>query len=149
MGSITTKLTYPILPENYKNTIGDRLFYVRSKQNLTLTELSLKTGIHYNAINQIEQNLHKPKLDSLCKFATALNIPLWWLGCFEKLPEATIAEKIYKARMFRGLTRKQAAQILQCCEKSVFNWEINRAVPEYTDLLDDFLSIINRSPFIC
>jgi transcriptional regulator with XRE-family HTH domain len=143
LGSITSKQSYPLLPKSCGDTTGDRLFYIRSNKNMTLAELSAVTGIHYSTISKVERNMKKARFETLKELATVLEVPLWWLGCFEKLPESTLAEKLYKARMYHGMAQNQAADALQCDRKSVHNWEKEICHPVSNAKLDEFISIIS------
>ena len=49
-----------------------RLYEMRTKKNLTLRELSSRCGISISSLNQIENGLQSPTLDTLARIATAL-----------------------------------------------------------------------------
>lgn len=44
----------------------------RAKQGLTIIELSKKAGVHKQTISRIENNVLKPRIDTVGKIANAL-----------------------------------------------------------------------------
>jgi len=50
------------------------LYQIRKQQNLTLTQLSEKSGVSRAEINYIENGQVIPKVDVLCKLAKALGV---------------------------------------------------------------------------
>jgi transcriptional regulator with XRE-family HTH domain len=56
--------------------VGTRLRYLRKKTNLTLRELSERSGLSINAISRIEKNLTSPTVSTLHRLAMALEIPV-------------------------------------------------------------------------
>ena len=44
--------------------------------------------------------------------AKALEQLIWFLGCYEVLPEDTLGQRIRKARLYHGLTKKEFADKL-------------------------------------
>lgn len=57
-------------------TTGQRIKAARRKVGLTQTELAGKLGISFQSIAQWENDLRNPKLETLQKIASALNIPV-------------------------------------------------------------------------
>lgn len=57
--------------------------------------------------------------------AKALEQPIWFLGCYEVLPEDTLGQRIRKARLYHGLTKKEFADKLGLGvnEKTIRLWE--------------------------
>ncbi|HEX6922350.1 MAG TPA: hypothetical protein VF149_00885, partial [Bacillales bacterium] len=45
------------------------------------------------------------------KLAKVLSKPIWYLGCYDILPEKTIGQKFKKARLHHALTLSDAANI--------------------------------------
>ena len=77
----------------------------------------------------MENGVHPPSLKSLKKLSSCLNRPIYYFGFFEALPESTFGERLKKARLYRGLTKEEAALILGVDPKSISNWEMNRVLP--------------------
>ena len=46
-----------------------------------------------------------------------------FLGCYEKLPEDTLGQRIRKTRLYHGLTKKEFSDRLGVNEKTVRLWE--------------------------
>lgn len=60
-------------------TIGENLRCARKKAGLTQKELGQKLGLSYQSIAQWENNLRKPKPETLQKIAQALDMSIWEL----------------------------------------------------------------------
>lgn len=58
-------------------TIGERIKEARKRAGMTQKELAEKLGIPYQGIGQWENNLRKPKLETLRKIAAALSVDVW------------------------------------------------------------------------
>jgi XRE family transcriptional regulator, regulator of sulfur utilization len=56
--------------------IGKEVIRLRNIQNMSLTELSKRSGLSKGMISQIEQNKSNPTVVSLWKIASALSVPL-------------------------------------------------------------------------
>lgn len=68
-------------------------------------------------------------MQSLRLIAKALDTPISYLGNFENLPENTIGQRIKKARLYHGLTKKELAEILNINPKTLANWEQDKQTP--------------------
>jgi transcriptional regulator with XRE-family HTH domain len=97
--------------------------------------------LEYSAI---ENGFHVPRVPTLQSLANALKSTVWYLGCFEALPEDTMGQKIKKARLFQGLTRAEFAQRLGVTEYTITNWEIGRSHPykKYLKILNNYVGQI-------
>lgn len=121
-GDIITDLIYSKMPTKLENTVASRLKYCRLNRRLTKRELGKLSKVCWETISNIESGKHY-KISTIKKLAIALNVTTKWLGCLEFLPENTIGQKIKKARLIHGLSRKEAAELIDCDEKSIFNLE--------------------------
>ncbi|WP_186332828.1 helix-turn-helix transcriptional regulator [Paenibacillus sp. FSL W7-1279] len=128
------------------NTPGSRIRAARSEANLSIRELAALSGLTPEAISMIENGIHPPSLKSLRKISTRLNRPIYYLGCFEALPEKTFGERFRKARLFRGLTKDEAANKLGVDPKSILNWETDKVSPakKHLSKVNQFLIIIDN-----
>lgn len=83
-------------------------------------------------------------LKTMKKLATALNVSVSWLACFELLPEETFTQKLKKARLVRGLCRDEAAKIIGCDVKSLCNWELGYKKPTkaFEDKINQFIGVL-------
>lgn len=76
-------------------TIGTRIQMVRKAAGLSQKELGSKLGVSGSMIGQYENNLRKPKRETLEKIAAALNTS-WEDLAGEKALEYTYGRKIYE-----------------------------------------------------
>ena len=60
-------------------TTGQRIKEARKNAGMTQKELGEKLGVSFQGIAQWENDLRKPKLESLQKIATALDVPIAYL----------------------------------------------------------------------
>lgn len=60
-------------------TVGERIKAARKQAGLTQKELAERLGLSFQAIAQWENNLRKPKLETLQKIAAALEVPIYEL----------------------------------------------------------------------
>ncbi|MCF6095071.1 transcriptional regulator [Microaerobacter geothermalis] len=129
---------------NLPDTPGGRLKLSRLKKGMTQVELSNATGISVTAIRQLEKDKSKATLPSLRKLSKALGVSNAYLGCFEKLPEDTLGQKIRKARLYHGFNQKEFAKVLGVVEKTVRKWEsdIHKPINIHSENLQHFLKII-------
>ncbi|MEK4117717.1 helix-turn-helix transcriptional regulator [Paenibacillus sp. FSL W8-0919] len=118
------------------NTPGSRIRAARNEANLSIREIAALSGLTPEAISMMENGVHPPSLKSLRKISNCLNQPIYYLGCFEALPELTLGDRLKKARLFYGLTKEEAAQKLGVDAKSVMNWEANKVNPSKNHLSD-------------
>ena len=58
-----------------KNTLklGNRLSLLRKRKNMTLDELSAKSGVSKSILSQIERDLSNPTVTTISRIADALN----------------------------------------------------------------------------
>ena len=69
------------------------------------------------------------RVTTVKKLAKSLDKPIWYIGCYEKLPDDTYGQKFKKARLYHGHTQDEAAKILGVDEKTIRNWELDRKTP--------------------
>jgi transcriptional regulator with XRE-family HTH domain len=60
--------------------IGVRLRRTRRAQDVTLQQLAAQSGVAYQSINRIERGHTQPKIETVAKLATALNVDMKWLA---------------------------------------------------------------------
>jgi len=58
-------------------TTGEKIKAERKKAGLTLEELSGKIGVSFQTLSQWKTDRRKPKFETLCKIADALNITVY------------------------------------------------------------------------
>ncbi len=74
-------------------------------------------------VSKIENGRQIPIVVTVRALAEALKQPVWFLGCYEVLPKDTLGQRIRKARLYEGLTKKEFADRLGVNEKTVRLWE--------------------------
>ncbi len=115
---------------------------------MTHRELSDATGLSVTAISNLERDRFKPTMPNLRKLSTVLGVPISYLGCFETLPENTLGERIRKARLYHGYSKKEFAEIIGVDVKSIQSWEKDLRIPidEYLSKIREYFVILDR-PF--
>ena len=63
------------------------------------------------------------------------------IGCYDLMPEKTLAEKLRKARFYRLNTLKEAGEFFDVCAHTFIAWEKGRTAVS-RDIFDDWLSIL-------
>lgn len=125
------------------NTPAQRIRWARLKLDLTIVETAKLTGLTPEAISHIE-NHGTGNITTFKILAAVLHQPIWFLGCFESLPENTLGQCIQKARLYHGLNKREFAKCVGVNEKTVRLWEINTCQPsaESMETLKLYLQII-------
>ena len=70
--------------------------------------LAKRSGITWNTISALERGQNVYELATLKALAQALDVDLAVFTDAHNMPEGTLGEKLEKARMLRGHTRKEA-----------------------------------------
>ncbi|MDU2064736.1 MAG: helix-turn-helix transcriptional regulator [Sporomusaceae bacterium] len=106
-------------------------------QRLFITDLSKLAKMSREQITSIEKGYStNPEMSTLIKISQALKKPIWFLGCFDLLPEKTFAQRLKKARLYAGLTKQDLSKILKVDHKYVANWESEKWVPKDAKMKD-------------
>jgi len=121
--TITTVAEYPPAPEP-GNTQRDRLVYLRWRENLTQSELAAIGGTTACSIGGVEtgkcSSLRPDTLRAICDH---FNLPYWFLGAYDRLPESTISQQLYKYRMYRLWDMQAAAGFFGVDRRTYIKWE--------------------------
>ena len=125
---------------------GARLRQARVTNNMTIRDLCAITGLSDVAIKNLESDKFNASLPNLRMFAKVLRISIGYLGCFEMLPENTLAQRVTKARLFHGLTKEEFAHVIGVDVKTLRNWEQGKHVPlsRYSDALNQYLEVLKE-----
>jgi hypothetical protein len=62
-------------------------------------------------------------MKALRKLAVLLEQPIWYLGCFENMPEDTFFEKLEKARCYHVHSKVELAEELGIHQRTIFDWK--------------------------
>ncbi|WP_433943345.1 helix-turn-helix domain-containing protein [Paenibacillus sp. SN-8-1] len=119
----------------------------RLLMDITIKELALRSGMTPESISNIERHKQIPSLKKLKILSEVLNMPIYYLGCYEALPENTLGQKIKKARFFNGLTAIELAEMFNVDVKTIFNWESDNAKPSerHINEVNKFITNINET----
>jgi transcriptional regulator with XRE-family HTH domain len=68
-----------------------------------------------------------------------------YLGCYDKLPEHTLGQRITKARLYHGLTKEELAEKLGVDPKTLRHWEQDKQEPlqQHHTTLAVYLAILD------
>lgn len=111
-----------------------------------MTELAEKANLSLRTICLLENNTTaKASIKNLSILSKILEVPIPYLGCFENLPEKTLGQRITKARLYHGYTKKDFASLLNVNVSTIRYWERDDRKPlgMYMDTLNKYLSILN------
>ncbi|WP_052088293.1 helix-turn-helix domain-containing protein [Paenibacillus wynnii] len=127
---------------------GKRIRHGRKLKDMTIVEVAAQIGISAVALSYIEGNKNIPSLPTLKSLSDVLDLPIYYLGCFEDLPEVSLGEQIRKARMYRGMLVLDMSVEFCVDVKTIRNWETDKRKPlsRHMKELNLFLEIlaINR-----
>ncbi|BFH63885.1 helix-turn-helix transcriptional regulator [Paenibacillus azoreducens] len=132
--------------QSNSQSFGGRIRTTRISANLTIRELAFLAGLSPEAISMIENGANCPSLPTLRKLSECLSKPIWYLGCFEDMPEDTLGDRVKKARYYHGYFIEEAAKHLRVDPRSLTNWEKNRTTTsnKYINQVNEFISILYR-----
>lgn len=113
---------------------------------MTIKQVAEKANLREPTVSKSENN-KAIEIDTLKKLSIILEQPIWWLGCFENLPECTLAQRITKARLYHGMTKREFAKLLGVNERTIRFWEgeVSEPSEESLERLSPHLSIIRHS----
>jgi len=105
------------------NTIADRCYWARLRTGMDIVDVARTAGLSSATVSKVENGRQIPTVVTVQALAAALKQPVWFLGCYEVLPEDTLGQRIRKARLYHGLTKKEFADRLGVNEKTIRLWE--------------------------
>lgn len=77
-----------------KQDLGQRIQYLRKQQKLTQEALAELVGIDPKNISKIENGNNYPSAETITAIATALNVDIYELFVFNKIPYKQMREEI-------------------------------------------------------
>lgn len=80
-----------------KQDLGQRIQYLRKQQKLTQEALAELVGIDPKNISKIENGNNYPSSETITAIATALNVDIYELFVFNKIPYEQMREEIITA----------------------------------------------------
>lgn len=123
---------------------GARLRQARVAMNMTIRDLSKVTGLSTQAIGNIEAGKTHATLPTLRILTGVLGVSFAYLGCFDRLPEDTLGQRITKARLYHGLMKKEMAQAIGVDQKTLRLWEqgVHVPLPRFLCILNQYMNIL-------
>ena len=108
---------------------------------MTIRELATTSGLTPAAISNLEANKTQARLPSLRRLAEILDVTIAYLGCYEKLPDKTLGQKIKKARLCQGFTKTEFADKIGIDERTLRHWEMDKHIPlnRFMELLRNYI----------
>ena len=105
------------------DTIGGRVKFLRTQQDLTCKKLSQITGISESVISRIEKENYTPYISTYRRLAEGLNADMTYLLDLDKLPEKTTGETIKKYRLKKGLSLRDLADLCNLHQTTIKDYE--------------------------
>jgi transcriptional regulator with XRE-family HTH domain len=118
------------------NTPGERIRWARLQLGFTQEAIYHQYGV---SVGDLERNRVIPLIRTIKKLSTILQQPIWFLGCYEMMPESTFWERLEKARYYHGHTKEERAKSIRFNQRNVSRWKIN--LPSKNTLSDPLIEI--------
>ena len=90
---------------------------------MNIVDVARAARPEFSTVSKVENGRQIPIVVTVRALASVLKQPIWFLGCYEVLPEDTLGQRIRKARLYEGLTKKEFADRLGVNEKTIRLWE--------------------------
>jgi len=105
------------------NTPSKRIRHARMQKGWMIKTLAAKAGITSVCLSNIERQITSVENTTLRKICIALEQPIWFLGCFESMPEDTFFQRLEKARCYHGHTKLEMAKDIGVHVRAIFDWK--------------------------
>jgi hypothetical protein len=91
------------------------------------------------------RSLRPPAIRAICNH---FDLPYWFLGAYDRLPERTIPQQLYKYRLYRLYDMGQAAAFFGVDRRTYFKWEHGRisTAPNAKKIQPEKLEQWNKPP---
>jgi len=111
-----------------ENVIGatpsERIRWARMQQGLMIKSVAANAGITSVCVSNIERQITSVENTTFRKICIALEQPIWFLGCFENMPEDIFFQQLEKARCYHGHTKLEMAKDIGVYIRMIFNWKV-------------------------
>jgi len=104
-------------------TPSERIRWARMQKGWMIKTLAAKPGITTACLSDIERQVTNIENTTLRKICIALEQPIWFLGCFDSMPESTFFQQLEKARCYHGHTKLEMAREIGVHIRMIFNWK--------------------------
>ncbi|WP_378957244.1 helix-turn-helix domain-containing protein, partial [Pelosinus sp. sgz500959] len=125
-------------------TPGERIRMARLQKGWMIKTLAAKVGITPKSLSNIERQITSFENTTLRKISIALEQPIWFLGCFENMPEDTFFQRLEKARFYHGHTKVKMATILELNARTILNWKVKEPCKETKKKASHYLQILKQ-----
>jgi len=106
------------------NTPSERIRWARMQKGWMIKTLAAMAGITPTSLSHIENKFGASiEITPLRKLSAALEQPVWFLGCFDSMPEDTFFQRLKKARCYHGHTKVEMAKRIVVNKRIIFNWK--------------------------
>lgn len=105
-------LIYILLGGILQLNLGERLRAIRKSRDLTLQKIQERSNISIATQSEWENNLRRPTLTSLDKWASAVGIDVWDIFFLYPSEFTPTSEEIDLLQFFRQLSKKDQEHIL-------------------------------------
>lgn len=95
---------------------------LRMHQGLSVRQLARLIDIAPSSLSSIERIPRLTSIKTIKRIAEVLNAPVSYIGAYEALPERTLQERMIKAIRYRGMTKREAADLLGVNVKTIYNF---------------------------
>ena len=127
------------------NTPSERIRWARMQKGWMIKTLAAKAGITPTSLSHIENKVeHSIEITTLRKLSTALEQPVWFLGCFEHMPEDTFSQRLEKARCYHGHTKLETAKAIGVHVRVIFNWKVKEPCASVKTNVFPYLQILQQ-----
>lgn len=126
------------------NTPSERITWARLQKGWLIKTLAAKAGITPVCLSNIERQVTSVENTTLRKICLALEQPIWFLGCFENMPEDTFFEKLEKARCYYGHTKVEMAKEIGVHVRTIFDWKEKEPGQIIKDRALSYLKILRK-----
>lgn len=133
----------PFYYSNENNVPTNNIYIIRKKLNLSVKDFAKLCNLSEVSITKAETR-RSPRIDTIKKVAYATNETISFVGGFDKLPENTFADKLYKAICYHGHSHKSCAKYLGVDPQTILrylhgdtpkNIKIKKALHLYMDII--------------
>lgn len=118
-------------PKTFPNEMAKRWLVARLEKNLHIIDLAQQANLCSNLISGIENGrTTKVNIGSVKVIAKILDKPIWYIGCYDLLPENSFCQQIKKARLYHGMTKTEAGYYLGVNDRTYRLWEKGTHKPD-------------------
>lgn len=104
---------------DHRESLGYRVRFLRSEQNLTLEEVAERGELFWTQVQRIEQGKVNPTLDTLARLARGLGVPIAHLFLQPNVPGSSDVDKLI--HLLRGRSPDEVRFVFELAKCSLQN----------------------------